>query len=143
MTLYKAEKQNVHGGSIRCFVKNNIESINEDITKIIQEEENTGIYKSDYWENSFTFKEESLLISFELKKLLKRLKEQGKSIVGVFASAKSSTILSFCDIGADLLDFIADDAPEKQGKFSPGKKIPILPFSAIKDKNPDCLLILS
>ena len=134
MTLYRVEKQNIHGGSIKCFVRQiGIEETSENVQKILNEEENI---KTSFQENVKS-------LSTKLKLKLKVLKGKGKSIAGVCAAAKSTTLLHYCDIGTEILDCIFDDASDKQGKFSPGKNIPILPFSDLKEKNPDYLLILS
>lgn len=133
MHISHVEKIDVHGGSLRIYVRH-------------------GTSKQDWYnmtekiinmQHKFEFRKNISNIKKNIKQKLLDLKSQSKAIAGVTASAKSTTFLHYCDIGNDILDFICDDAPEKQGKFSPGKHIPILPFSAIKEKKPDYLLLLS
>jgi hypothetical protein len=70
------------------------------------------------------------------------LKRDGKTIVGYGAPAKSVTLLNFCGVAADFLEFTVDRAPSKQGRYLPGVRIPILPPEAIFEAKPDYVLIL-
>ena len=75
--------------------------------------------------------------------ILLSLKSQGKCIVGYGAPTKSTTLLTHFDIGGDILDFIVDDNPLKQGKFSPGFHIPIVASDELYKQKPDYLVILA
>jgi hypothetical protein len=75
--------------------------------------------------------------------LLSRLKKQGKVIVGYGASAKGNTLLQYSNIDKKYIDYIIDDAPIKQSKFTPGTHIPIFASNQLKKKTPDYILILS
>lgn len=151
MTIFDIERVNVHGGSIRCFVKNkdyrlfkNGECWLDETLYFSEQEEKYGLYTTDseYSSiNKFTRKIEQN--KQELKDKLNTLKQSGARIAAVAASAKSTTFLHHYEIGTDLIDYICDDAPEKQGLFTPGKHIPVVPFSKIYEDNPDYLLILS
>jgi hypothetical protein len=77
-----------------------------------------------------------------LLELLVSLKREGKTIVGYGAPAKSVTLLNFCGVAGDFLDFTVDRAPSKQGRYLPGVRIPILPPEAIFEAKPDYVLIL-
>ena len=68
---------------------------------------------------------------------LKTFKESGKKICGYAATSKSTTILNYCKINTDLIDFICDTTKDKIGKFSPGAHIPIVPISHFHDNLPD------
>ena len=74
---------------------------------------------------------------------LKSIKDEGKHIAGYGAPTKSTTLLSHFNIGKNILDFIVDDNPLKQGKFSPGFHIPIMNSDELYDKMPDYLVILA
>jgi hypothetical protein len=78
----------------------------------------------------------------ELLQLLISLKRNGKSIVGYGAPAKAVTLLNFCGIATDFLDFTVDRAPSKQGRYLPGVRLPILSPEAIFEARPDYVLIL-
>src|ERR1700693_1442784 len=69
-------------------------------------------------------------------------KEQGRRICGYGAPGKGNTLLNYCGIGPDFLDFTVDRNPYKHGRFTPGMHIPILPVEAIDEAKPDYLLIL-
>lgn len=78
----------------------------------------------------------------ELLSILTSFKEQGKSVAGYAASAKSCTLLNFCGIGPGLLDYVVDVTPDKIGKFTPGTKIPII-SPELELKPPDAYLVLA
>jgi hypothetical protein len=69
-------------------------------------------------------------------------KEDGKRICGYGAPGKGNTLLNYCGIGTDFLDFTVDRNPYKHGRFTPGTHIPIHPVSAINQERPDYLLVL-
>jgi methylation protein EvaC len=75
--------------------------------------------------------------------LLKEIKKQGKRVVGYAATSKSTTILNYCNIGTDLIEFISDTTPIKQGKFSPGVHIPIRPHAEFISNYPDYALLFA
>ena len=79
----------------------------------------------------------------ELRTLLTGLKSQGKTIAGFGAPAKATTLMYHFGINADLIGFIVDDNPLKQGTFTPGMHIPVLPAESIEQRRPDYLLILA
>lgn len=78
-----------------------------------------------------------------LAKLLAGFKQQDLSIAGFGAPAKATTLMYHFQIGADVLEFIVDDSPLKQGLYSPGMHIPVLPGSAIEERKPDVLVVLA
>lgn len=129
----------VHGGSLRVFVKHKESMSNNNLFSNYQDKIcNDEIIEIEEMFGNFVSNIENQ------KKLLKQklidLKNKGYKISGFGASAKSTTFLHHFDIGKDLLDCIYDDAIEKQGLFSPGKNIPIKPF---KENDSDYILILS
>ena len=76
------------------------------------------------------------------KKILKH-KDEGKKICGYAATAKSSTVLNYCEIGRDIIDFIADSTEEKVGKFSPGMHIPIVSIEEFHNQKPDIAILFA
>jgi methylation protein EvaC len=75
--------------------------------------------------------------------LLKQLKADGKRVVGYAATSKSTTVLNYCDIGPDLIEYICDTTPIKQGKFSPGMHIPIKSYEDFKNDRPDYAVLFA
>src|ERR1035437_1080479 len=144
MIIFDAQLIDIHGGSIRFFVaKDGSREIKPSVAKIIKDEEDSDVYNPSLDFTNKDFHCNNLITKVKLKERLLTLKGQGKTIAGAFASAKSTTLLHYFEIGKDILDCIFDDAPEKIGKLSSGKHIPILPFSALSEKSPDYVLILS
>ena len=79
----------------------------------------------------------------ELRELLFDLKAQGKTIVGVSAPAKGNTLLNYCKIGPETLDYLTEISPLKIGKFSPGQHIPVVHDDRLIEEQPDYALILA
>ena len=71
------------------------------------------------------------------------LKNNGKRVAGYGATSKSTTILNYSNIGTDLIEYICDNTPIKQGKYSPGKHIPIVPIETFKSDYPDYLVLFA
>ena len=76
-------------------------------------------------------------------KKIKAFKEEGKSICGYGATSKSTTILNYCNIGTNLIDYICDTTAEKIGKFSPGMHIPIKNMEYFKKNQTDCVYLFA
>ena len=87
------------------------------------------------------FKKNCLKLKEKLKNKLSKIKKEGKRICGYAATSKSTTILNYCKIGPDLIDFITDTTKEKIGKFSPGMHIPIIDHKFFVKKNPDIAVL--
>jgi hypothetical protein len=83
------------------------------------------------------------VLKAELSSLLRRKKAEGRTIAAFGAPAKATTLMYHFCIGEDIIDFIVDDSPLKQGLYSPGMHIPVVPSKAIYDKNPDDIVILA
>ena len=78
-----------------------------------------------------------------MAKLLRQFKDEGKNIAGFGAPAKATTLMYHFGIGPDLIDFIVDDSPLKQGLYSPGMHIPVLPSTALYEHRPECAVVLA
>ncbi len=138
-TIYKAEKVNTHGGSIRVYLKkSNKTKIDSSVKKMLQEEENYGIKNLRTYKK---FGEKVYKIRENVLANIKKLKQKNKSIVGYGAPAKATTALNFFGISKEI-DFIIEDNKLKHNKFIPGVKIPIKSKSKIKNKN-NVLLVLA
>ena len=79
----------------------------------------------------------------KLKKFLKNAKNEGKKVIGFGCPARFSTITNFANIDSELLPFVIDDSPIKQGKLSPGKHIPIVSRNFLKDFEPDVIMVFA
>ena len=133
--LIDALPQKSHGGSMRYVVgRKNKHKINSRVHNIIAlEKEN----KLDDIASCLKFKNDCEKSKEKIISELKKLKDEGKKICGYAATAKSSTLLNYCNLGTDVIDFICDTTSEKIGKFSPGKHIPIVPVEDFHTNKPD------
>jgi SAM-dependent methyltransferase len=141
MELIDLIPQNTHGGSMRYVLSHKgAYPINESVKRIIKQERAWGLDKI----NTFNvFRKNVEQSRLNLVALLKELKAKGKRIVGYAATSKSTTVLNYCGIGPDLIDYICDTTPIKQGKLSPGMHIPVLPYEVFKKNPPDYALLLA
>lgn len=139
MKLFNVEPISNHGGSVRIFVQHvygDHLSCDSDVSYFVKEEYNIE-------QKVKILQKEITLLGHELKEKLLALKFQGKSIAIYGVPAKATTLMYALGIDEKLIDFAVDDAPLKQNTFTPGKHIPVLPTSAIYEKNPDVLLVLA
>ena len=141
LRVFDAEELETHGGSIRFFVCRTGAShrTSGNVERVLQEEIRYGLGGDDAyrsWSEGVKETKRALL------EMLIGLKRQGKSIVGYGAPAKGVTLLNYCGIGPDFLDYTVDRAPSKIGRFMPGIRLPIRAPDAIFETRPDYILIL-
>lgn len=131
----------IHGGTLRIFVKH--AKYSETSTRalaLFEEERKLGLDKVEYYKD-FAARVEKLKV--DLNSLLKQLKSEGKSIAAYGASAKGSTLMNFCQVGADSIDFVVDRSTAKQGLYTPGNHLPILSPDKLSETKPDYVLLLA
>ncbi len=136
--VFKAEKINTHGGSIRIYVsKNSKEKIDSSVSSILKEEEDFGLRKIDTY---IQFGKKIEKLKKNVLKNIKKLKEENKNLIGYGAPAKATTALNYFNISKEI-DYIIEDNPLKHKKFVPGVKIPIFSKEQCKSKNPAILVL--
>lgn len=142
MELIAAERVSSHGGSLRAVAQlaGGSHPIDGSVEKLIADEKHLGLHESATLRG---FGGRINAVRNELTAMLAELKQAGKTIAGFGAPAKATTLMYHFEIGADVIDFIVDDSPLKQGLFSPGMHIPVLPSEAIYSKKPDAVVILA
>ena len=140
MEIFKIEKLNTHGGSIRLFVQhsNGNLQVHNSVNEYIENEKYLG-NKNLY--DEFGTNISKMVRDFERK--LRILKNDGFRIAGYAAPAKASTLLGFANIGRETIEYIVDDNPMKQGHFLPGTGIPIVSSSVMDQNPPEFLVILA
>ncbi len=142
LKIFDVEQLQTHGGSLRifcCHEEDNTQEISPRVNDIKQLELNSGLEQLDTYLD-FTDKVQQTrqsLLDFIIK-----AKEQNKTIVGYGAPAKGNTLLNYCNIKTDFIDYTVDRSPHKQGKFLPGTHIPVYPVERINETKPDYILIL-
>ena len=142
LKIFDVEQIQTHGGSLRifcCHEEDNTQEISPRVNEIKQLEINSGLDQLDTYLD-FTDKVQQTrqsLLDFIIK-----AKEQNKTIVGYGAPAKGNTLLNYCNIKTDFIDYTVDRSPHKQGKFLPGTHIPVYPVERINETKPDYILIL-
>ena len=137
--IFRSEKVDTHGGSIRIYVKKEKKiKIETSVKKMLKEEEKFGIKNFKTYEK---FGKKVYEIRENVLKNIKKLKDKNKTIIGYGAPAKATTALNFFGISKEI-NFIVEDNKLKHNKFIPGVKIPIVHKSKIKNKN-NTLLVLA
>ncbi|MHB1231523.1 MAG: methyltransferase domain-containing protein [Burkholderiales bacterium] len=142
LTIFDVEELGTHGGSLRLYVRhaeNAALPVNTPVAAMRQTECEAGL---DVLATYAGFHERAKETKRKLLVFLIEAKAQGKRIVAYGAPAKGNTLLNYCGIRTDFLDFTVDRSPHKQGRFLPGTHIPILAPEAIAEVRPDYVLIL-
>ena len=136
--IFRAEKVNTHGGSIRIYIKKEKKvKIEPSVNKLLKEEEKFGIKNFKTYQN---FADKIYQIKKNVLKNLKMIKNKSRKIVGYGAPAKATTALNFYGI-SDQIDFVVEDNKLKQNKFIPGVNIPIYSKKKIKNKVSSILVL--
>jgi len=130
----------IHGGSLRLFIAHAGGPSSMRVGKLLAKERSEGLLTFDYYRN---FAERVARLKRELLELLQRLKQEGRRIAAYGASAKGSTLMNAFGIDGRLLDFVVDRSHLKQGRFTPGNHLPILPPQALLERRPDYVLLLT
>ncbi len=141
LTLFDVEELSTHGGSLRIYGRHSDRDgkISHRVTELKAKEIQAGLNQIETY---LGFGEKVKSIKRDLLSFLIDAKNQGKSIVGYGAPAKGNTLLNYCGIRTDLLDYTVDRSPHKQGLFLPGTHIPIYNPDKVEKTKPDYLLIL-
>jgi len=141
LKIFDVDELTTHGGSLRIYAthSDNMEQrIYRSVKNLFQKEYNAGLH------NLAMYKSFSEVIHAQKRHILKKLikiKENEKRIVGYGAAAKGNTLLNYCGIRTDIIDYVVDRNPQKIGKLLPGTHIPIKDPDAIKEDKPDYVLI--
>jgi methylation protein EvaC len=139
LEIVDVQPQAVHGGSMRYVVaRKGVHATKPAVLAQRAAEESLGLGSRDTYSALAARIEHS---RDNLVSLLRRLKADGQRIVGYAATSKSTTVINYCGITPDLVEFISDTTPIKQGKFSPGMHIPVRPSDEFAARYPDYALL--
>ena len=142
LTMFDVEELPTHGGSLRIFARhtgNDALPVGPNVMALRQREIDEGFLTLAKYRR---FGDQVKETKRKLLTFLIDARRRGKTVVGYGAPGKGNTLLNYCGIRADFLDFTVDANPYKQGKFTPGTRIPILAPDKIRDARPDYVLIL-
>lgn len=141
LRLIDVEELSTHGGSLRVYLAHvgSTQPTMESVPDLLARERNLGFREIATYAS---FAEQVRRTKRRLLSFMIEAKNAGKTVCGYGAPGKGNTLLNYCGIGPDFLDFTVDRNPYKQGRFTPGMRIPIHPVDAIDSARPDYILIL-
>ena len=142
LVVFDVEELPTHGGSLRVFAKRHdygAAAIAPAVTDLLSKEQTAGMADISFYQ---AFQHNAEQVKDDLVAYLIDAKRRGLKIAGYGAAAKGNTLLNFAGVRPDLLPYVVDRNPAKQGKFLPGSKIPITDVSNIKAYKPDIIFIL-
>jgi hypothetical protein len=142
LTLFDVEELSTHGGSLRIYARHDEDvskPVGERVADLLAREEAAGLGRLETYRS---FGERVRRVKWGLLRFLISSKEEGKSIAGYGAPAKGNTLLNYCGVRTDFLDYTVDRSPHKQGRFLPGTRIPIHGPDRLRETRPDYVLIL-
>jgi SAM-dependent methyltransferase len=141
VTVFDIDELPTHGGSLRIYAKHDADPrpITVRVAELADRESRYGL---DQIETYAGFADHVRQTKRALLRFLIQVREEGKTVVGYGAPAKGNTLLNYCGVRTDLLDYTVDRSPHKQGLFLPGTRIPIHAPERIAETRPDYVLIL-
>ena len=141
LKLYDVEKYPTHGGSIRVFAAHDNSSIktSENVDDLLKEERSFGLFDIEIYKS---FQQKTDKVKNDLLKFLLQVKKENKTVAAYGAAAKGNTLLNYAGVKSDIVDFVVDKSPYKQGKYLPASHIPIVDEAMIQKSKPDYILIL-
>ncbi len=141
MEIARIEHIQSHGGSLRVFAaKKGAFSISPEIEQLAKDEEKKGFYELGTYQ---AFAERVENIKRELITIVGEFKKKGAHIVGIGAPAKGNTLLNFCGLDTDFIDYLTEKSELKVGLFAPGTHIPVVAESRMLEEQPEAALLLS
>lgn len=141
LRVFDVEELSTHGGSLRVYgcKKTALFKQSHRVVDLLKEEKSRGMGNIKYYQN---FQKKADSIKNDLLEFLIQLKKQGKKVIAYGAAAKGNTLLNYAGIKKDLISFVCDAAPSKQGKYLPGSHLPIMPTSFLLNTSVDFIMIL-
>jgi 2-polyprenyl-3-methyl-5-hydroxy-6-metoxy-1,4-benzoquinol methylase len=142
LELFDVEELPTHGGSLRIYAKHKEDiskPVSSNVKALLQKENAKGITELSYYNN---FGEKALRVKLGLLSFLIEQKRNGKQVAAYGAAAKGNTLLNYCGVKNDLVEFVVDANPNKQNKYLPASHIPVVNEAYLKTNKPDYVLIL-
>jgi SAM-dependent methyltransferase len=142
ITLFDVEELPTHGGSLRIYGRHSEDAtkpVGEAVVALRQREKQLGYAGLELYRS---FAQKVMATKRDILEFMIKVKRDGKSVVGYGAPAKGNTLLNYCGVRTDMIDYTVDRSPHKQGHFLPGTRIPIHGPEKIRETKPDYLVIL-
>jgi hypothetical protein len=141
LRIFDVEELPTHGGSIRIYARHDeiVGERRQSVSDMLYSERILGHKQLSYYTN---FGNQVAASKHDILEWFLEAKIVGKSIAGFGAPGKGNTLLNYCGIRTDFMDFVVDDSPHKQGLFLPSSRIPILHPDVIKERKPDYVVIM-
>jgi SAM-dependent methyltransferase len=142
LAVFDVEEHPTHGGSLRVFAQRSDtgqQPRSARVDALLQREARAGMLNADYYTG---FQAKTDQVKNDFPAFLQEAKRQGKTVAAYGAAAKGNTLINYAGIRPDLISFVVDRNPAKQGKYMPGSRIPILDEEKLKDAKPDYVVIL-
>ncbi len=141
LEMFDVEEIPTHGGSLRIYAKHKEDSskiVSENVAQLINKEIGKGINTLTYYED---FGQKVSKVKLDFLDFLIQQKRNNKKVAGYGAAAKGNTLLNFCGVKNDMIDFVVDRNPAKQNMFLPASHIPVYAEAALKENKPDYIII--
>jgi len=141
LVMFDVDEIPTHGGSLRIYAKHDndlTKEISENVATLLAKEYTKGLNALNYYAN---FQQKAMKVKLDLSEFLIDQKREGKKVAAYGAAAKGNTMLNYCGIKNDLIDFVVDANPHKQNKFLPASHIPVVSEQYLKDVQPDFIII--
>jgi hypothetical protein len=142
LTLFDVEELETHGGSLRVYAKHESDTskqVSNNVSQLTERETAIGFTDTAYY---IEFSNKVKSTKRDILEFLIHAKRENKNIVGYGAAAKGNTLLNYCGIRTDFIDYVVDRSPHKQNQFLPGTHIPVSSPDRVRETRPDYILIL-
>jgi SAM-dependent methyltransferase len=142
LSVFDVEELDTHGGSLRVFAQRTdtgTQSVGEKVTDLLDREAVAGMNRAAYYRG---FQEQANKVKNDFLTFLLEAGRQGKTVAAYGAAAKGNTLLNYAGVRPDLLPYVVDKNPNKQGKYLPGSRIPIVSEAHLREQRPDYVVIL-
>lgn len=141
LEMFDVQELPTHGGSLRIYAKHQNDTskiVSENVASLLQKEAAKGMRDLAYYDH---FQQKALKVKLDLIEFLIDQKRTGKKVAAYGAAAKGNTMLNYCGIKNDMIEFVVDANPHKQNKFLPASHIPVVNEQYLKDAQPDFVII--
>lgn len=141
LLMFDVEEIPTHGGSLRIYAKHagdDSKEISANVTSLLAKEKTEGITDIQHY---LGFQQAALKVKIDFLDFLIKQKKEGRRVAAYGAAAKGNTLLNYCGVKSDLIEFVVDANPHKQNKFLPGSHIPVVKEDHLKQSKPDFVII--